>query len=158
MQYVLDPRLLPPGGASVQCTRCGHVFMASPQAEAPRPAPAEPRTPSGSWTSAPTPAASSMLRTQIFGAGASGGAVPPADGGARSGSGPQGGVPNTTQTFGAVPPVRQGSSTYSAVPDTTQTFGSVPPVGQGASSQGAVPDTTQTFGAVPPVTSGSGPQ
>ncbi|WP_253999704.1 hypothetical protein [Myxococcus qinghaiensis] len=67
-------------------------------------------------------------------------------------------MPNTTQTFGAVPPVRQGSSTYSAVPDTTQTFGSVPPVGQGASSQGEVPNTTHTFGAVPPVTSGSGPQ
>ncbi|WP_255203293.1 hypothetical protein [Myxococcus sp. AM011] len=98
-----------------------------------------------------------MLRTQIFGAGASSGAVPPVEGGARTGEGPRGGVPNTTQTFGAVPPVRQGSSTYTAVPDTTQTFGAVPPVGQGASAQGAVPNTTQTFGAVPPVASDSGP-
>ncbi|MFY2560966.1 hypothetical protein ACN469_25410 [Corallococcus terminator] len=108
------------------------------------------RSPSGSWASASTPPASSMLRTQIFGSGSSGAAPP-----VRSGAGSQGVVPNTTQTFGAVPPVSQGSSTYSAVPNTTQTFGAVPPVGPGSGSHGAVPNTTQTFGAVPPVGQGS---
>ncbi|NTX13648.1 hypothetical protein HUA76_22835 [Myxococcus sp. CA056] len=154
MQYVLDPRLLPPGGASVQCTRCGHVFMASPQAEAPRPPPVDPagpRTPSGSWASASSPAASSMLRTQIFGSGQNQGAsgvVPPVDAGAAA----HGAVPNTTQTFGAVPPVRADSGPHGAVPNTTQTFGAVPPVSAGP--HGAVPNTTQTFGAVPPVSAG----
>ncbi|NTX62266.1 zinc-ribbon domain-containing protein [Myxococcus sp. CA051A] len=156
MQYVLDPRLLPPGGASVQCTRCGHVFMASPQAEAPRPPPVDPagpRTPSGSWASASSPAASSMLRTQIFGSGqnqGASGAVPPVD----VGTAAHGAVPNTTQTFGAVPPVRAGAGSQGAVPNTTQTFGAAPPVRAGAGSQGAVPNTTQTFGAVPPVSAG----
>ncbi|WP_233602386.1 zinc-ribbon domain-containing protein, partial [Corallococcus sp. CA047B] len=59
MQYVLDARLLPPGGASVQCTRCGHVFMASPQGAvppAPKPPPAGGADRSGAQSS-----------TQIFG-------------------------------------------------------------------------------------------
>lgn len=30
--YVLDERLIPPGGAPVQCTRCGHVFTATTEA------------------------------------------------------------------------------------------------------------------------------
>ncbi len=34
MQYALDPRLLPPGGVPVQCTRCSHVFTAAPPAKA----------------------------------------------------------------------------------------------------------------------------
>ncbi|HZA14937.1 MAG TPA: zinc-ribbon domain-containing protein, partial [Myxococcaceae bacterium] len=28
--YELDERVLPPGGAPVQCTRCSHVFTAEP--------------------------------------------------------------------------------------------------------------------------------
>ncbi len=31
--YDLDERVLPPGGAPVQCTRCSHVFTASPEAQ-----------------------------------------------------------------------------------------------------------------------------
>ena len=34
MQYALDPRLLPPGGVPVQCTRCSHVFIAAPPEQA----------------------------------------------------------------------------------------------------------------------------
>ncbi len=30
-QYVLDENVIPPGGAPVQCTRCGHVFVATPE-------------------------------------------------------------------------------------------------------------------------------
>ncbi len=48
--YLLEDRLVPPGGATVQCTRCDHVFIAYPQQSAPPP-PAEqnlhPAFPSG---------------------------------------------------------------------------------------------------------------
>ncbi|MBZ4398133.1 hypothetical protein K8625_20710 [Myxococcus sp. AS-1-15] len=155
----MDPRLLPPGGASVQCTRCSHVFLASPQAQTPRPVAAEgagPKTPSGSWGTAPG-GNPSLMRTQIFGSGkASEGA-----GGAQVAG--ASGVQGTTQSFGAVGGAHdavsgQGGTQAAGAHGATQTFGAVgsqgAPSTEGAGAYGA----TQTFGAVgaPGMTHASG--
>ena len=150
MQYVLDPRILPPGGAAVQCTRCGHVFMASPQAPTPPPRPAPAATGQGG-------APSGITSTQLYGTGR-----PPVPSTQIFGSGPHPKptmdgalptpVPNTTQAFGALPPSREADRSVSAVPATpsgasvevTLEFGTVPP--QGTTAPG---NTTQAFGAVP---------
>ncbi|HEX8538205.1 MAG TPA: zinc-ribbon domain-containing protein, partial [Cystobacter sp.] len=84
MKYALDPRLLPPGGVPVQCTRCGHVFIAGAAAPAPAPAPKAPGVP----VRAPNPLNSTLL----YGT---------------NGGGPDAPAPTTTQTFGAVPQVPQ---------------------------------------------------
>ena len=97
MQYALDPKLLPPGGVRVQCTRCAHVFTAAPPAQA--------NTHSTQVFGGPVPAiapltpaakpANPLNATVIYGAGT------------KAGAGPKGGAPSatTTQVFGAVPPV-----------------------------------------------------
>src|SRR5271169_3193311 len=58
--YALDDRLVPPGGAPVQCTRCGHVFIAYRPGEAAAPGAAS------KGAQPPQPAA----RTQVFGGAA----------------------------------------------------------------------------------------
>ncbi|HYX91919.1 MAG TPA: zinc-ribbon domain-containing protein, partial [Myxococcaceae bacterium] len=90
--YELDERVLPPGGAPVQCTRCSHVFTAhapsrpgyatrifgapqipvtdSPEADdAPEPPPPEERTQIYGRNAAPepTPSSAGSRATQIFG-------------------------------------------------------------------------------------------
>ena len=150
MQYVLDPRLLPPGGAAVQCTRCGHVFMASSQGPNPPPRPAPAATGQGG-------ASSGVGSTHIYGTGRP--AVPSTQ---MFGSGPHPKptmdgalptpVPNTTQAFGALTPSREADRSVSAVPATpsgasvegTLAFGAAP--AQGAMAPG---NATQAFGAVP---------
>lgn len=169
MQYVLDSRLLPPGGASVQCTRCGHVFMAAPHG-APPPSRSTPAVTGGAG-----PARSSMKSTQLFAGtppGATAGSsvttttqVFGAGAAERSAQAPSSGAPmGTTQSYGAVASKGQGAGnatqTFGAVPPTasnaTQTFGAAPPVAPVGVTQapGAVPtasNATQTFGAVPAV-------
>ncbi len=83
--YVLDDKLIPPQGAPVQCTRCGHVFTArAPQAPAPTqlaPAPAVNKTVMFGVPGADGPAPSAAAanapanRTMMF--GAPGGEAPP---------------------------------------------------------------------------------
>ncbi|HZN94541.1 MAG TPA: zinc-ribbon domain-containing protein [Myxococcales bacterium] len=57
--YALDERLIPAGGAPVQCTRCGHVFTAMPPGVPPRP---------------------ETNKTQLFGSGTPAAAAPGAAG------------------------------------------------------------------------------
>ncbi|MCP3101704.1 zinc-ribbon domain-containing protein [Myxococcus sp. K15C18031901] len=135
MQYDLDPRLLPPSGVPVQCMRCKHVFLASPNGPLPLPAPGSSPPVPGASQGATLPQ-SSMMRTQLFG-GAASTPVPNTTqtfGAVGSGQTP---VPNTTQTFGAV------GSGQAPVPNATQTFGAV-----GSGQQAPVSNMTQTFGAV----------
>ncbi|CAM4245265.1 Tetratricopeptide repeat protein [Myxococcus xanthus] len=158
MQYVLDSRLLPPGGASVQCTRCGHVFMATPHG-APPPSRSTPAVTGGAG-----PARSSMKSTQLFagtpaGATAGSSVTTTQSYGAVTSKGQ--GADNATQAFGAVSPVAPVGTTqaFGAAPaasNPTQTFGAAPPVAPVGTTQtfGAAPaasNATQTFGAVPPV-------
>ncbi|RKH57643.1 hypothetical protein D7W81_30655 [Corallococcus aberystwythensis] len=173
MQYVLDARLLPPGGASVQCTRCGHVFKASPNGVM-APAPKIPPAGGGDRTGAPS-------STQIFGgesgvnlkstnlfAGsttASGSFVPqptPASG-PLSSSGvippPPSVAPVAPPSRPPVEPVTSGAQPPAAM-GATRAFGAVgaspaasPEQGAG---QGAAPGgTTRAFGAVSASSSGS---
>ncbi|WNG36438.1 hypothetical protein F0U61_24235 [Archangium violaceum] len=156
MQYALDPRLLPPGGVPVQCTRCSHIFIAAPPGAA-APPPATPRPAAPGPNPHPNPSLNSTLP---YGGG--GGTAQPRPIG-------------TTQTFGAVPqvpsvapmaptgPRPQPAPVGAApVPQTTQVFGAVPQVPSVApmaptsprpqpAPVGAAPapQTTQVFGAVP---------
>ncbi|EPX56025.1 hypothetical protein D187_007367 [Cystobacter fuscus DSM 2262] len=169
MKYALDPRLLPPGGVPVQCTRCGHVFIAGASAPAPTPAPKVPGVP----VRAPNPLSSTLL----YGTNAGGSDAP---------------APTTTQTFGAVPSVPQVPQVAPVTPrappgapaapsiQKTQTFGAVPqvppatrpaapaarpaaptrpapaaarpPVPSPSAQAAPAPHTTQVFGSVPPPT------
>ncbi len=151
MEYALDPRLLPPGGVPVQCTRCSHVFIAAPVAVE------ETTQVFGMPVPVAPPEEKKPVRpgglpkvTQVFGAVPQ---VPPA-------APPQGARPParaTTQAFGAVPPVvpvaAQPGTRAPARP--TQVFGAVPqvpPVAPVARPQGVRPPpqaATQAFGAVP---------
>ncbi|WNG46878.1 hypothetical protein F0U60_24175 [Archangium minus] len=153
MQYALDPRLLPPGGVPVQCTRCSHIFIAAPPGAA-APPPATPRPAAPSPNPHPNPSLNSTLP---YGGG--GGTAQPRPIG-------------TTQTFGAVPSVAPMAPTgprpqpapvgAAPAPQTTQVFGAVPQVPSVApmaptsprpqpAPVGAAPapQTTQVFGAVP---------
>ncbi|HYO73637.1 MAG TPA: zinc-ribbon domain-containing protein, partial [Archangium sp.] len=119
MQYALDPRLLPPGGVPVQCTRCSHVFIATPPAPASAPAP---------------------QTTQVFGAvQQKGPATQPNLNSTLLYGDKKGGTPPsamTTQAFGAVPqvapmaPVAKPAPATGTAPSamTTQVFGAVPQV------------------------------
>ncbi|WP_241759379.1 hypothetical protein [Pyxidicoccus parkwayensis] len=119
--------------------------MASPNGPvpAPRPAPATQGGAGSGASSTPNPGAgrSPMMSTQIFGSGPH--QKPQVDGAASTP------VPDTTQTFGAVPPPPSippvgGARTFGAGPgNATQAFGAVP--AQGGSAPG---NATQTFGAV----------
>ncbi|GMU02155.1 hypothetical protein KH5H1_62750 [Corallococcus caeni] len=160
MQYVLDARLLPPGGASVQCTRCGHVFKASPTGVM-APAPKIPPAGGGDRTGAPS-------STQIFG-GESGANLKSTNLFAGSTTASGSFVPQPTPPSGAVsssgvipppPSVAPVSGTQPPAMGTTRAFGAVGP-GMGAppaaaTGQGAAPvGTTRAFGAVSASSSGS---
>src|SRR5689334_16503082 len=111
MQYALDPRLLPPGGVPVQCTRCSHVFIAAP------PAPAAPPSNSNSplnntliYGAGKTSTQPSAMTTQLFGAASQVPQVPPvAPVANRPQPAPAGMQPSamTTQLFGAASQVPQ---------------------------------------------------
>lgn len=148
MQYPLDARLLPPSGASVQCTRCGHVFVASPTGAVP-PAPKVPPAGAVDRTGAPSSTAifggegaSGLKSTQLFaGSTTAPGFVPRPT--------PESG-PLTSS--GVIPPPP------SIAPVASQPR---PPMGPPASGvhppQGAAP--ARTFGAPGPAFSGAaGPQ
>ncbi|QRO01800.1 hypothetical protein JRI60_23635 [Archangium violaceum] len=179
MQYALDPRLLPPGGVPVQCTRCSHVFIAAPPEQAtpqttqvfgspvpqaaPRPAAPQPNPNLGSTLlyggnkGAQQPSAQT---TQVFGAVPQVPPVapvankpPPVANKPQQAGGPP--VPTGTQVFGAVPQPT-GAQPQSYRPPSasgTPPFGSaVPQIAPVARPQaGAAPatSTTQVFGAVP---------
>ncbi|RUO93647.1 tetratricopeptide repeat protein [Corallococcus sp. AB018] len=169
MQYVLDARLLPPSGASVQCTRCGHVFMASPTGVM-APAPKIPPAGGGDRTGAQSSTqifggegASNLKSTNLFAGSttASGSFVPqptPASGALTSS-----GVippPPSIAPVAAQAPVASGAQA-AAVMGTTRAFGAVGP-GVGTPppaappEQGAAPgSTTRAFGAVSASSSGS---
>ncbi|HET9450509.1 MAG TPA: zinc-ribbon domain-containing protein [Aggregicoccus sp.] len=134
MQYVLDERLLPPGGAPVQCTRCSHVFTAVPGGTQ-RP----PTQAFGAVTPAEGSSAAGRASTQVFGTGR-----------------PQGAPARTsTQVFGAgaaAPAERRAPSEARS----TQVFGSPAPRASTqvfGSSPGAEPPppraSTQVFGSTP---------
>jgi tetratricopeptide (TPR) repeat protein len=159
MQYALDPKLLPPGGVPVQCSRCSHVFTAAPPAQAnasttqvfgspvptiapvPAIAPVQPVAKPAQPVAKPAqpvakPAA--VNSTMVYGAG-------------------QGPAPSasTTQVFGAVPvpPTANKPAANKPAAMTTQVFGAVPvPPAASKPAAGAAPApmTTQVFGAVPP--------
>lgn len=157
-RYALDDRLVPAGGAPVQCTRCGLVFTAQrgdgPAAAGQPPAPSG-TLPFGSaartagpirteaYGQSPPPSAS----TQVFGTGPAGAAPPPAPPGANRtqvfGSGTS--EPARTQVFGASPASRAPAPQPPA--NRTQVFGGAP----GASLPPEPPPAarTQVFGGVP---------
>ena len=160
MQYALDPKLLPPGGVPVQCSRCSHVFTAAP--------PAQGNTPT---TQLFGPAVPSIAPVQLLVKPAAKPAQPaakPAQPALNStllfGTADQGPAPSasTTQVFGAVPvpPVAPAANKPKAAPAgtppsamTTQVFGAVPvppPAGKPPAGNAPAPQTTQVFGAVPP--------
>ncbi|WP_147447328.1 zinc-ribbon domain-containing protein [Corallococcus sp. CA054B] len=168
MQYVLDARLLPPGGASVQCTRCGHVFKASPtgvMAPAPKIPPAGGGDRAGAQSSTQIfggEGASSLKSTNLFAGSttASGSFVPqptPASG-ALTSSGVIPPPPSIAPV--AAPPPATSSTLPPAAMGTTRAFGAVgtgevaPPAA--TAGQGAAPGaTTRAFGAVAASSSGS---
>jgi hypothetical protein len=154
MQYALDPKLLPPGGVPVQCSRCSHVFTAAPPAQAnthttqlfgpvvpsiaPVQLPVKPAQPAARPAQpAARPAQPAVNSTLLFGAGQGQGPAPSAA---------------TTQTFGAIPPKAAPAGTPPSAM-TTQVFGAVPvppPAGKPPAGNAPAPQTTQVFGAVPP--------
>jgi len=153
MQYDLDPRLLPPSGASVQCTRCGFVFTAMPTGEVvvPNQAQGPQAGPASKAGEAPRPAVGTT--TRVFGSPY---AVPSKPGG--PGTQPQGtSLPplGKTQVFGAAPqplPAAANTQVFGApsIPGkapsvaTTQVFGAASIPQQPPSSPAT---TTQVFGA-----------
>jgi tetratricopeptide (TPR) repeat protein len=169
MQYALDPRLLPPGGVPVQCTRCSRVFTAAPPAQAttqttqvfglggpvpsispvPSIAPLQPVAKPAQPVAKPAANANSTL---LFGAGQQAPANKP-------NAAPAGTPPSamTTQLFGAVPQVPPPGASNpqpkpqagAPAPTTTQAFGAVPqPVPPGNKPPSA--STTPPLGSTAP--------
>lgn len=142
-QYDLDPRLLPPSGASVQCTRCNYVFTALPSGEVVVSNQAQ----GGAKPKGDAPRSAVGTSTQVFGS--------PFDAFGK----PPGPSTSTTQVYGAIP----GSGSSGAPPDRTPSFGSgviptppgTPVFGSGTLRPGPVESAplpaagkTQVFGAV----------
>ncbi|MBZ4329278.1 tetratricopeptide repeat protein [Corallococcus sp. AS-1-12] len=166
---MLDARLLPPGGASVQCTRCGHVFMASPagvMAPAPKIPPAGGGDRSGAQSSTQIfggESTANLKATNLFAGSttASGSFVPQPTppSGALSASGVIPPPPSIAPV--AAPPPGASGAQAPAELGKTRAFGAVgaaaeapppaTPPGQGA-APGA---TTRAFGAVSASSSGS---
>ncbi|ATB33238.1 hypothetical protein MEBOL_006727 [Melittangium boletus DSM 14713] len=168
MKYALDPRLLPPGGVPVQCTRCSHVFIAGTPEPAPRPAAKPAPKP------APARPPSAVNSTLLYGANNSNHPNPD------TGGAP---IPTGTQVFGMAPQTPQvpsiapvaapkappAAARPSAVALKTQTFGAVPqptpavakaaPPAAGRPPAGAAPPPTgkPPMGAPPPQTAGKPP-
>lgn len=169
-RYALDDRLVPAGGAPVQCTRCGLVFTAQhgvdAQGEVPQPASSgtlafgsAARTAGPVRTEAygksPPPSAS----TQVFGAGApsAAGAVPGGGAGHTQVFGSGGPEPARTRVFGAgaaaprVPAAPSGAAR-------TQVFGGTPAAGAPAAPPPPEPPPsmrTQVFGGASPGAAGA---
>ncbi|ADO71781.1 uncharacterized protein STAUR_3993 [Stigmatella aurantiaca DW4/3-1] len=150
MRYDLDPRLLPPTGASVQCTRCSFVFTATPAGQVLLPG----QTASPPGTKAPAGNRSSSLNsTMLFGGAPSKAAhaagsqedVTPVYGTAAVQEGSDEG--ERTPAFGTSLPDSKGASASPS--QTTQVFGVLPQAS--AASLGK----TQVFGAQPPRSSPS---
>ncbi|MGZ5958988.1 MAG: zinc-ribbon domain-containing protein [Myxococcaceae bacterium] len=136
-RYALDDRLVPTGGAPVQCTRCGLVFTAQHGADEPggaghSPAPSgtlpfgsAARTAGPIRTEAYGQSPPSSASTQVFGAGAAPAAAPPGPGVAAGRTQVFGsGAPESarTQVFGAgAAPVRPPGPPPAAA--RTQVFG-----------------------------------
>ncbi|MGZ6134360.1 MAG: zinc-ribbon domain-containing protein, partial [Myxococcaceae bacterium] len=136
-RYALDDRLVPTGGAPVQCTRCGLVFTAQHGADEPggaghSPAPSgtlpfgsAARTAGPIRTEAYGQSPPSSASTQVFGAGAAPAAAPPGPGAAAGRTQVFGsGAPESarTQVFGAgAAPVRPPAPPPAAA--RTQVFG-----------------------------------
>ncbi|MDC0707045.1 zinc-ribbon domain-containing protein [Stigmatella sp. ncwal1] len=160
MRYDLDPRLLPPVGASVQCTRCSFVFTATPAGQTLLPgqkaSPPGPKAPGGNRPPA-------VNETLLFG-GSPAKAAPKAGAGSQEDVTPVYGtaaiqaVPEEgerTPAFGtALPPASAASlgktQLFGAPPprptvSTTQVFGAAS-IAQAAKAP--PPSTTQVFGAV----------
>jgi tetratricopeptide (TPR) repeat protein len=146
MQYALDPKLLPPGGVPVQCSRCSHVFTAAPPAQA-----------NANTTQLFGPAVPSIAPVQL--------PVKPAAKPAQPAAKPAQPAVNSTLLFGTsgqgpAPSVATTSNKPKAAPAgtspsavTTQVFGAVPvppPAGKPPAGNAPAPQTTQVFGAVPP--------
>ncbi len=154
--YMLDERVLPPAGAPVQCTRCGHVFTARPPSAAAKPPEPKPIPPNA--------------KTQVFGAALSaaptapvsqealahGPATPERGGTQQFGRPPADAPVSSTQIFGAAPaapPPRATTQMFGAAPaapappapsvHSTQMFGAPPAAAEPPRA------TTQMFGAAP---------
>lgn len=145
-QYDLDPRLLPPSGASVQCTRCNYVFTALPSGEVVVPNPAQ----GGAKPKGDAPRSAVGTSTQVFGS--------PFDAFGK----PPGPSTSTTQVYGAAP-VPGASGAPPPSQDRTPSFGSgviptppgTPVFGSGTLRPGPVESAplpaagkTQVFGAM----------
>ncbi len=164
MQYELDPRLLPPSGASVQCTRCRFVFLALPSGEAVIPSEVSRTSNSSSTQIFGNPylqqqqqeqAAATPRATKTVGSGVQPARIPVAKPG--SGFAQAGATEDTSATLvygtrGKPPseeaPARtpeRGSATVGAAPASpgkTQVFGALP-----ARPPPSPASTTQVFGA-----------
>ena len=163
--YELDERLIPPSGAPVQCTRCGHVFTAKPAPEpappkappsvAPARAEAKPiPTTKGAPSVAPSPVEAKpsppkRAATQMFGAlvdpGRASKEAPPST--ASTGA-PTSAARAGTQLFGAPGPDLQ--DTTGAPPQGTRMFGSpLPRQANAAAPSGPAAAGTRIFGSLP---------
>ncbi|MGO8969151.1 MAG: zinc-ribbon domain-containing protein [Myxococcaceae bacterium] len=147
--YALDDRLVPPGGAPVQCTRCGHVFIAYRPGDAPQ-AEAQSKNLPASPAGAP--------RTQVFGGAAVQPSHRPPDVAPTPAFGtdkappPAPAVGNRTQVFGGVGADAAAAPPPSALNQTQLFGGAAAPTAPVPTAPGA--SRTQVFGgaAAPPVT------
>ena len=171
-RYVLDDRLVPTGGAPVQCTRCGLVFTAqrgeTPGAAAQQPAPSG-TLPFGSaarsagpirteaYGQSPPPGTAS---TQVFGARPAAAAppAPPPGGGPTQAFGSSAAAART-QVFGAGAASRPAAPRPAPPPpapaNRTQVFGGA--AMPGVPPEPPAPARTQVFGGVPPPASEAPP-
>ncbi len=137
MQYDLDPRLLPPAGASVQCTRCGFVFTAMPSGEVLVPSQAQ-GAQTGSTPKPGEPARSAVgTTTRVFGSPYAASAKP-------------GGSVSQTQVFGASQIPGPTAPPGVIAPDRTPAYGS-------GTLPGASPQSSQTPVAGSPAVGASSP-
>lgn len=158
--YVLDDALIPPQGAPVQCTRCGHVFTATPPAAAAKPA-ANATMMFGSNQGPPAGGANS---TMMFGAAPAAAPAPAPSGGANStmmfgavapaapapAAKPAGGA-NSTMMFGAAAAPAPAAKP-AAGGNSTMMFGALPDLGPApapAAKPAAGGNSTMMFGAIP---------
>jgi hypothetical protein len=170
MRYDLDPRLLPPAGASVQCTRCSFVFTATPSGQVL--VAGQPASPASAKPTGGVPQ-SVLNSTMLFGAppakpAAPASVPPPDDVTPVYGTAVQEGGEEKTPAFGTVPPQPPavalnktqsfGVPPARPSPQTTQAFGAAsiprPPAPSTTQAFGAAsiprppaPSTTQAFGA-----------
>jgi hypothetical protein len=149
MKYELDPRLLPPAGASVQCTRCSFVFTALPSGQVVVP---NASSPAGDSARGEVSRTSTSNTTRIFGTpyvsgqqGERGSARPASPRG--KGSTQAQGAPDLERTpaYGteAGPPGEGASAAAPTATGKTQVFGAA-----GARPPPPSATTTQVFGAV----------